>query len=74
MTLKQTCKEVGITVQQYQKWLKRAKDAKCEAFFITFESGDNQAYPYHVDKRENVDWMRDQLQDEGIEILLEVMI
>ena len=74
MTLKQTCKRIGITVQQYQKWLKRAKDAKCEYFFITHERGDMQPYPYHIAKRENIEEARRTLKMGGIQILLEVMI
>ena len=71
MKLKQKC---GIAVQQYQKWLKRAKDLKCEAFFITFEHGDNLPYPYHIDKREHIASERKYLEAQDIEILLEVMI
>jgi len=74
MTLKQTCKEVGITVQQYQTWLRRAKDAKCEYLFITLEDGEDKPYPYHVNKREYVDTEREFLATQNIKILLEVMI
>ena len=73
-TLKQTCKEVGITVQQYQKWLKRAKDNKCEVLLVTHEVGDSQNYPYHVNRREDMNWVREHLESQEIEILLEVMI
>lgn len=74
MTLKETCEIIGITVDQYREWLKRARDNKVEYLFITIQEGDDQPYPYHVAKREDIDWQRDQLQDEGIRILAEIMI
>ena len=63
-----------ITKQMRSMYIKRARDAKCEAILMTYEQGDHAVYPYYVSKRENVEWERYQLEDEGIEVLEEIYI
>lgn len=70
--LRQRCKEVGITIQQYHKWLKHARDMKGEYIFIL--KLDDKPFAYFLASRCEVEKIRIELFNSKFTILMEIMV